>query len=215
MVVFIGERGTEEKGIRIIEVNNLEDFTRIDLEQNSFQKLQHVKEKWTKYFMNAPEIELIQRVRFNSRFVKFSGFGIINVGITTGNNSYFSITEDTCKKYHLEDVTLPLIGRSSHAHGIKFTVKDGAKNTVDGKRVRLISFPESIPYDKYPAKHRAFIALGESRGENEGYKCSIRDRWYIVPSVWIPDAFFLRRNNLYPKFVLNICNAVSQIPCTE
>ena len=27
--------------------------------------------------------------------------------------------------------------------------------------------------------------------------------------MWIPDAFFLRRNNLYPKFVLNKCNAVS------
>ena len=27
--------------------------------------------------------------------------------------------------------------------------------------------------------------------------------------VWVPDAFFLRRNNLYPKFVLNECNAVS------
>lgn len=25
----------------------------------------------------------------------------------------------------------------------------------------------------------------------------------------MPDAFFLRRNNLYPKFVLNCCDAVS------
>ena len=33
-----------------------------------------------------------------------------------------------------------------------------------------------------------------------------RDR---IPSVWVPDAFFLRRNNLYPKFVLNCCYAVS------
>ena len=30
-----------------------------------------------------------------------------------------------------------------------------------------------------------------------------------MPSVWAPDAFFLRRNNLYPKFVLNRCSAVS------
>ena len=42
-----------------------------------------------------------------------------------------------------------------------------------------------------------------------GYKCRIRDRWYIIPSVWVPDAFFFRRNHLYPKFVLNRCNAVS------
>ena len=51
--------------------------------------------------------------------------------------------------------------------------------------------------------------MGEVSGENAGYKCAIRDRWYIVPSVWVPDAFFLRRNNLYPKFVLNRCDAVS------
>ena len=46
-------------------------------------------------------------------------------------------------------------------------------------------------------------------GEHEGYKCRIREHWYQIPSIWVPDAFFLRRNNLYPKFVLNCCNAVS------
>ena len=209
VVVFIGEKGAEEKGIRIIEMSNLDDFARLDLEQNGFQKMQHVKEKWTKYFVNAKEMELIQRIRLDSRFARFSDFGLINIGITTGNNAYFSITEDVCQKYHLEDVTLPLIGRSSHAHGITFTENDWAENKAAGKRARLILFPDSIQYDDYPPEHKAYIALGESQGENKGYKCSVRDRWYIVPSIWIPDAFFLRRNNLYPKFVLNRCSAVS------
>ena len=176
--------------------------------QNGFQKLQHVKEKWTKYFVNAAEMALIQELRADKRFAKFSEYGIINVGITTGNNGYFSITEETSEQYQLSEVTLPLIGRSSHAHGIYFTEQDWEKNKIAGKRARLINFPE-IPYDEYPAKHKEYISLGEANGEHEGYKCSIRDRWYIVPSVWVPDAFFLRRNNLYPKFVLNRCNAVS------
>ena len=30
-----------------------------------------------------------------------------------------------------------------------------------------------------------------------------------MPSIWIPDTFFLRRNNLYPKLVLNRCGAIS------
>jgi adenine-specific DNA-methyltransferase len=72
----------------------------------------------------------------------------------------------------------------------------------------LVSFP-AIPFDEYPQKHKEYIALGERMEQNKGYKCGIRDRWYIVPSVWVPDAFFLRRNNLYPKFVLNRCGAVS------
>lgn len=208
VVVFIGEKGKEEKGIRIIEMSDLGGFAKLDLSQNGFQKMQHVKEKWTKYFISSDEMALIQRLRTDKRFAKFSEYGTINVGITTGNNSYFSITKETSDQYHLNGATLPLIGRSSHAHGIYFTEEDWKKNKAAGKRAQLINFPD-IPYDEYPKSYKDYIALGETNGEHEGYKCSIRDRWYIVPSVWIPDAFFLRRNNLYPKFVLNKCNAVS------
>ena len=208
IVVFVGEKGGEGKGIRIIEMNNLEGFKTLDLSANGFQEVQHVKEKWTKYFVSASEMQLIKRIRQDSRFAKFAEYGLINVGITTGNNSYFSITEEVCDEYEMSSVTLPLIGRSSHAHGIFFTKEDWEANKAAKKRARLISFPD-IPYDEYPTKHKEYILAGEAAGENEGYKCSIRDRWYIVPSVWIPDAFFLRRNNLYPKFVLNRCGAVS------
>lgn len=208
VVVFIGEKGEEEKGIRIIEMSDLGGFAKLDLSQNGFQKMQHVKEKWTKYFISSDEMALIQRLRTDKRFAKFSEYGTINVGITTGNNSYFSITKETSDQYYLNGATLPLIGRSSHAHGIYFTEEDWEKNKAAGKRAQLINFPD-IPYDEYPKSYKDYIALGETNGEHEGYKCSIRDRWYIVPSVWIPDAFFLRRNNLYPKFVLNKCNAVS------
>lgn len=208
VVVFIGEKGKEEKGIRIIEMNNLDDFIKLKLEKNSFQKLQHVKEKWTKYFLTKDEMALIQELRGDKRFAKFSEYGLINVGITTGNNSYFSVTEKTTEKYDLSEATLPLLGRSSHAHGIFFTLENWESNKRGGKRARLISFPD-IPYEEYPDGYKQYIMLGEKNGEHKGYKCSIRDRWYIVPSVWVPDAFFLRRNNLYPKFVLNRCNAVS------
>lgn len=208
VVVFIGEKSAEEKGIRIIEMNNLDDFDKLDLNQNGFQKLQHVKEKWTKYFVTAKEMELINLIKQDNRFARFADYGLINVGITTGNNGYFSITDEICQKYDLEEVTLPLIGRSSHLHGVYFTNQDWEQNCQNGKRARLICFPET-PYDDYPKEYKEYIKLGEEAGENKGYKCSIRDRWYIVPSVWVPDAFFLRRNNLYPKFVLNQCSAVS------
>lgn len=208
VVVFIGKKGETEKGIQIIEMEDLSGFKRLELHKNGFQKMQHVKEKWTKYFVNAEEMQLIQQLRNDKRFAKFAEYGLINVGITTGNNGYFSITESTAKEYQLESVTLPLIGRSSHAHGIYFTAEDWTANKNSGKRARLISFTD-IPFDTYAECHKKYIELGEKNKEHEGYKCSIRDRWYIVPSVWIPDAFFLRRNNLYPKFVLNRCDAVS------
>lgn len=208
VVVLIGEKDKTEKGIRIIEVKDLEDLKHISLTENDFQPIQHVKEKWTKYFVNNEEIKLIQTLKNDERFCQFSDVGVINVGITTGNNDYFSIDEETTQRYKLQNVSLPLIGRSSHAHGIFFTQQDWELNKSLGKSARLLCFPD-IPYEKYPQSHKDYVKKGEEEQQNLGYKCSIRDRWYIVPSVWSPDAFFLRRNNLYPKFVLNHCGAVS------
>ena len=208
ILVFIGEKGTKEEGIRVIELTNLDDFNKLNLDNIEFQKIQHIKEKWTKYFITSNEIKAIQSVRNDKRFKKFSDIALINVGITTGNNNYFSVDYETTQKYNLSSVVLPLIGRSSHAHGIYFTNEDWEQNIKDNKQAMILNFP-NIPFDDYPLEHKEYIKMGENNGENKGYKCSIRDRWYIVPSVWIPDAFFLRRNNLYPKFVLNKCNAVS------
>lgn len=208
VVVLIGEKSDEEKGIRIIETEDLESLRAIDLSNYSFREIQHVKEKWTKYFINAEEMQIIQAIKDSDKFVQFSDYGIINVGITTGNNKYFSVDKSIEEKYDLKDITLPLIGRSAHAHGIYFTHDDWQKNVENGKRAMLVNFPDT-PFEEYPQLHKEYIRYGEENDEHIGYKCSIRDRWYIVPSVWVPDAFFLRRNNLYPKFVLNRCGAVS------
>lgn len=208
IVVFIGEKGNQEKGIRIIELNNLDDLEGFDIESNGFQKMQHVREKWTKYFTSDKENELIRQIKADDRFQKLSDVALINVGITTGNNKYFSVNKNTVEQYELENVVRPLIGRSSHAHSIYFRKKDWEQNVVKDKAAYLIDFPE-CDIKQYPEKHKEHIKRGEENGEHKGYKCSIRDRWYRIPSIWVPDAFFLRRNNLYPKFVLNCCNAVS------
>ena len=78
IVVFIGEKGDEEKGIRIVELNNLEDLKSFDINANGFQKLQHVHEKWTKYFTNVEENKFYDKLRQETGFdkdprVKFVG----------------------------------------------------------------------------------------------------------------------------------------------
>lgn len=208
IVVLIGEKGKEEAGIRIIELNNLDDLSRLDLEKDGFQKLSHVHEKWTKYFTSKEENELIAEIRADKRFQKLSDVALINVGITTGNNKYFSVNRETVEKYGLQDVVRPLIGRSSHANSVYFKKEDWQENVDAGKAAYLIDFP-SDPIWTYPQRYRDYIEWGEENRQNEGYKLRIRDFWYQIPSVWVPDAFFLRRNNLYPKFVLNCCEAVS------
>ena len=48
-----------------------------------------------------------------------------------------------------------------------------------------------------------YIEYGESIGTHKGYKTSIRDFWYVVPSLKVSDALFIRRSNLYPRLIIN------------
>lgn len=208
IIIFIGEKGGRQRGIRIMELQSPQDLDTLQLPEDGFQNLNHVHEKWTKYFMNREENSLIAQIRTDSRFQKMSDTALINIGITTGNNKYFSVTKKAVREYELDDVVRPLIGRSSHAGSVYFYKEDWRVNVENGKAAYLIDFPD-VPLEAYPKKHRSYIKKGEKNKEHAGYKCRIRERWYRVPSIWVPDAFFLRRNNLYPKFVLNCCEAVS------
>ncbi|MEY7999136.1 N-6 DNA methylase [Clostridium sp. Mt-5] len=211
VIIFIGEKGEKNNKsvIGIKQLKNLKCLSSFDINSIRYQSIVHSKDKWTKYFTNDIEVELIEQIRRDNRFTTFNDISIVNVGITTGNNNYFSVNKDIVNKYNLSNVTLPLIGRSSHAHGIYFTKEDWQYNVNEDKKAFLINFPSDIRYDDYPELHKKYIKKGEEEKINKGYKCSIRDRWYIVPSVWIPDAFILRRNDTFPKFVLNNINAVS------
>ncbi|MEO6890827.1 MAG: hypothetical protein ABI456_15480 [Ktedonobacteraceae bacterium] len=71
--------------------------------------------------------------------------------------------------------------------------------------------PPDVPFHCLPDELQAYIAQGEEKGLNTGYKCRIRKRWYIIPSRWIPQAFMLRQVYSFPKIILNDAAAT----CTD
>lgn len=144
----------------------------------------------------------------DKKFVKFSDISKVDTGITTGNNKFFSVTNETVERYDLSQITLPLIGRSAHAHGIFFTEEDWSVNVNKGLPAQLAYFPNA-PLEGFPEGHQDYNEQGVESGQSEGYKLGLRKNWYHIPSVYPPDAFFLRINDTFPKFVLNDLEAVS------
>lgn len=207
IVVLLGEKKAKIKGIRIIELDNLDSFSS-EILNTSFQQISSTEEKWTKYFTSEKETEFVNQVKNSKKFIKFSELATINVGITTGNNSYFSLNEDIVNKYDLSKFCKPLIGRSVQANSVFFEKKDWDENIKNKKKAFLLDL-NGYTKDDLSKKQQEYIIYGENEKQNVGYKCMIREYWYQIPSIWVPDAFFLRRNNLYPKLILNKCNAVS------
>lgn len=213
VVLLLGEK-TEKKvkeknKIGVVEVKNIEalekQFDSIPIE---FKEVDHTTDKWTKYFLSNHEIQLINFIKNHNGFCEFREMAEVDIGITTGNNKYFSVDKETVERFNLHDVSIPLIGRSAHASGLYFTYEDWKKNVDKGVAAQLLYFPNE-PIENLPTNYQKYIQYGEENQMHTGYKCRIRENWYHIPSVWVPDAFFLRRNNKFPKFVLNDINAVS------
>nr|WP_253300687.1 class I SAM-dependent methyltransferase [Paenibacillus lautus] len=212
VVILLGEKGVSpdnKSKISIIEVTDLESLNEeiisIPVE---YKEVDHSKDKWTKYFLSNDEISVINYVINDKRFNRFSDVADVDIGITTGNNKYFSVSKEVVENYDLQEVCLPLIGRSAHAHGLYFNREDWQENVNNGLLAQLVYFPNEQK-ESFPQKHQDYINWGEAEEHNKGYKLGLRKNWFHIPSVYAPDAFFLRRNDTFPKFVLNDISAVS------
>ena len=211
VVVLIGTKKDKETECLISNClyNNVDDFIEKYNESNLNWEKILTNDKWTRYYLNENENTVIEEIKKDSRFRRIGDIGLINVGITTGNNDYFSLDDNYVKKYDLKEYTKPLIGRSSQTHGLVFNEDDWNKNVNKGVKAYLLTINEDVDVDDMSKGQREYIKIGEDNEENKGYKCRIRKKWYSVPSIWVPDAFLLRRSNVYPKFVLNGIEAVS------
>ena len=206
VVLLLGEKiaNLNSHQIRIIQCETADDLPSISILNNIdyFDEEKDAVRKWTRYFLDQQQEKLLHRLERDKRFIKFSKIAKVEVGITTGNNKYFCVDNDTVEKYDLKPYCRPLIARSVNIRGASFTQEDWQYNIQNGARTYLLDLTPHSFSDLNEGTKR-YIEYGVSAEQNTTYKCQIRDEWYKVPSVWPPEAFFLRRNYLYPKFMLN------------
>ncbi|GMQ30667.1 class I SAM-dependent methyltransferase [Algoriphagus confluentis] len=199
------------KGIRVIECENLDELDQLDfyaIHESTVKPIDHTTEKWTKYFLSEEEINLLRRLRQDHRVITCGDIMEVDVGLVTGRNEFFMLKEEQVKNWNLEDYTIPVVSKSNQLKGITFSETDFAGNSTAQNSIHLF-IPPNQDFDGLPEVCQKYIRYGEEQGFNLGYKTKIRKRWYITPSLWVPDAFALRQVGDYPKLVLNETGASS------
>lgn len=206
LVVFGTKKNEHEKGVKLrtIHIECMDDLLR-DIEEFEYDYYTNFdKAKWT-----SLELENNERRYYDFILEKYTApithFAKIEVGITTGNNKIFAVSNDIVKKYSLQKYAVPVLGRSIETLGIEYNEADFKENRKNNQNVWLLDFNEK----KLNKGAKEYIALAEKSNEHLGYKLQIRDKWYEIPSIWIPEAFLLRRIGKVPKILKNSISAVS------
>ena len=209
VILLLGEVKSERKGIEVYELNDAGDLRSFSLrKEQEIKELDCNTEKWVKYYLNNEELRLFRKMAHSKGMTPTTDLFEVNVGVVSGQNSFFVIDQATKNQYHLSDSVQPIIGRAEQLKGIRLNETDFQSLTESRKKVFLFT-PNDVEKNSLALHQREYITYGEEQGYHRGFKCRNRKRWYIVPQSWHPEAFMLRQINRYPKIVLNGTSATN------
>ncbi len=210
VVLLLGEKKSREKGIRVVELEGLDDLIREGLsclERAEIKKLAHSTDKRVKYYLTNEELEVLGKLNNDERISDASELFEVNVGLVSGENDFFLSSWENVVERNLEEDFSPIISRAEQVKGVLLSEDEYLQLREKGKKVSIFT-PGDRPMEELSESARTYIAWGESKGYNKNYKCRIRKRWYYVPITWRADAFLIRQANLYPKMILNSVGAL-------
>lgn len=210
VILLLCEKNLSKKHqIEHIELKDASALRKLNISalRSPSKKISHEAHKWTFYFLDQYEIDFIEEI-MQSNISLIKDFAKVEVGITTGCNSFFSITKKVMEEFELAEFARPLVGRSVQANGVIFTDTDWKENCNLGAKSYLLVFPEKKLLKKYKGALN-YIKRGELNKINSGYKTGIRDDWFVIPSLRVSNALFIRRNNRFPKLIINHAGALT------
>lgn len=212
VVLLLCEKNVvDNPGIRVVEVKAEDDLNSIDLgsvHRSAIKELEHNSEKWTKYFLEASDIILLRNLKADDRINRCGNIVDVDVGLVTGRNEFFMVSKSVAKEWDISKYTIPVVSRSVQLAGLTFDAADQKQNDRLEHEGHMF-LPPNEDFKELPDPCKKYIKWGEKSEFHTGYKTRIRKRWYITPSVWKPDLFFLRQVGDYPKCVVNETNASS------
>lgn len=161
--------------------------------------------KWTTAFLSPYVRSLIEDVEELPGIDRFKNIAKVDVGIVTGANKFFLVSDEVVETYRLQRWAHKMFGRSEHCPGVVYDEKQHRINSSKGLPSNFLLFPEGSA--EYYPEIANYIKSGEAQNLHTRYKCSVRRCWYTVPSVYSSDIGMLKRSHDAPRLILNKAEA--------
>lgn len=206
VVLLLGVRGAGPARMRTVHLDDGAGLQTAVLTGPGAPALRHDAEKWTKYFLQAGQIEALRAARSDGGLTPLGTWAEVDVGVVTGRNSFFTMTGREADERGLRELCVPLVARSAQIPGLVYD--DAALAEQDAGGVRCLLLHAGAGSVDHPDL-AAYVRAGEAASVHTGYKCSLRTPWWRTPSVWTPDAFLLRQIHTHPRVVVNASPATT------
>jgi adenine-specific DNA methylase len=164
--------------------------------------------KWMLGLLTPSERSLFQAIGGHPSVRPFGQVARVDVGIVTGANKFFLVTDATVREHELQPWAHPMFGRSEHVPGVIYDRRTHDDNRRRGLPTHFLWFDATL-LEQLPEAVQRYIRAGQRLGLHRRYKCRIRCPWYCVPSVSTAPVAMLKRCHHFPRLVLNTAGALT------
>ena len=135
---------------------------------------------------------------------KLGDSGRIGIGYVTGANDFFHLRPSQAERWGIPDALLHPTVRNSRAlrsHRVDAAMVECWRR-ADAPMWLLHLSKDMV----LPDTIRRYLDSAAGKAARQSYKCRIRDPWYAVPGVRIPDFFLSYMSGVRPSLVRNSAN---------
>jgi adenine-specific DNA-methyltransferase len=193
----------QEAQVAILPIKNREMLTTPLAGVADFVCSSELNDKWMLGLLTHSERALWQALTANPHVRPFGEVARVDVGIVTGANKFFLVSDAVVAEFGLAPWARPMFGRSEHVRGVVYDAKSHRDNRKAGLPTNFLCFADG----DLSESARRYIRAGKAEGLHRRYKCRIRSPWYEVPSVYSAPVGMLKRSHHFPRLILNTAGA--------
>lgn len=171
------------------------------------QELASGRTRTIEYLIPHNARALYQELSHSPLTTRLGALADVGIGYVTGNNRFFHLSPGQVAEWGIPPQYLkPAVRRARGLKGLRFSERDWQEALSTGEAGYLLHISSN---EDLPDGLRRYLAHGKSQGVHQAYKCRVRDPWYSVPQVYLPDAFLTYMSGNYPRLVANDARAVA------
>lgn len=159
------------------------------------------KRRLRPFLISSEARELYRQIAARADSRRFGELASIGIGYVTGANDFFHLRPSDVDRWEIpNDFLHPSVrnGRALPPSRLTTGVVDRWRRNDD--QMLLLRLPKTTDL---PRSVRRYLETDAARTARTAYKCRVRDPWYSVPDVQIPDLFLTYMSGLEANLVRN------------
>ncbi len=189
---------------KIESVEQLKDLPSVLRTSQKFP-LEVEPEKWRPESTGDTSASILDALTKRGAFLPLLSLGKAGIGYVSGANDFFVLRPSEARALNLPEESLRRsLVKARQMAGSLFSRNDFRNLESADDRCLLW-----LPGTELNQAEKSYARKGVEMGVSAAYKCRVRDPWYRVPGVSVPDAFLTYMSDVLPRLSLNQAKAVS------